>query len=218
MEPRLRRRLWCAVRVSSVAALLVLAAGTVREVSSSPTSEAFERNHIVPDLVAKAPEGPLTVMYPAGAKVALGNELTPTEVKDKPALHWDAQADALYTVLMADPDAPSRSNPEMRSWKHWVVGNVPGAKIADGMVLADYIGSGPPQGTGLHRYVFLVYQQPSNVTFDEPILSSRNPNRGQWSVAEFAEKYMLGEPLAGNFYQAQYDDYVPELYASFTDS
>ncbi|XP_058058128.1 protein D2-like [Anopheles bellator] len=210
-------RLRYAVRMSSVVALLVLAA-VVHEGASSPTSEAFERNHIVPDLVATAPEGPLTVTYPSGAKVVLGNELTPTEVKDKPTLHWDAKQDVLYTVLMADPDAPSRSNPEMRSWKHWLVGNVPGAQIADGTVLADYIGSGPPQGTGLHRYVFLVYQQSSNVTFDETALSSRNPNRGQWSVAEFTEKYQLGVPVAGNFYQAQYDDYVPELYASFTDS
>ncbi|NJI29984.1 PEBP-like protein, partial [Aeromonas veronii] len=98
------------------------------------------------------------------------------------------------------PDAPSRSNPEMRSWKHWVVGNVPGTQLDQGTVLADYVGSGPPQGTGLHRYVFLVYQQPANLTFDETVLSSRNPNRGKWSPEAFAIKYQLGDPIAGNFY------------------
>lgn len=36
--------------------------------------------------------------------------------------------------------------------------------------------------------------------------------RGGFSIRKFAEKYKLGDPIAGNFYQAQYDDYVPILY------
>lgn len=37
-------------------------------------------------------------------------------------------------------------------------------------------------------------------------------NRGGFKISKFAEKYKLGNPVAGNFYQAQYDDYVPQLY------
>lgn len=36
--------------------------------------------------------------------------------------------------------------------------------------------------------------------------------REKFSIAKFALKYNLGNPVAGNFYQAQYDDYVPVLY------
>lgn len=36
--------------------------------------------------------------------------------------------------------------------------------------------------------------------------------REKFSIAKFAVKYNLGNPVAGNFYQAQYDDYVPVLY------
>lgn len=36
--------------------------------------------------------------------------------------------------------------------------------------------------------------------------------REKFSIAKFALKYNLGNPVAGNFYQAQYDDYVPLLY------
>ncbi|XP_050101631.1 protein D3-like [Anopheles aquasalis] len=212
-------------RASVLVLLLVLVAivpaSTVEvddEKVPSTTSEAFERNQIVPDLLESAPQEALKVTYPSEVEVSLGNELTPTQVKDKPMLQWTTKPDTLYTVLMADPDAPSRSNPEMRSWKHWVVGNVPSSRVDQGTVLADYVGAGPPQGTGLHRYVFLVYQQSGNLTFDETTLSSRNPNRGKWSPEDFANKYQLGDPIAGNFFQAQYDDYVPELYASFTES
>ncbi|XP_053681097.1 protein D3-like [Anopheles nili] len=197
------------------AAAMVVALGQ----AATPAREAFERNEIVPDLLETAPEQTIKVTYAeSGVEVSLGNELTPTEVRNRPKLCWGVEPKALYTVLMADPDAPSRSNPEMRSWKHWMVGNVAGTDLDGGEVLADYVGSGPPQGTGLHRYVFLVYKQPGRVAFNETILSSRNPNRGKWSLAQFTSTYQLGNPIAGNFYQAQYDDYVPELYATFTDN
>jgi len=37
-------------------------------------------------------------------------------------------------------------------------------------------------------------------------------SRLQFSIHKFALKYNLGTPIAGNFYQAQYDDYVPILF------
>jgi phosphatidylethanolamine-binding protein len=41
--------------------------------------------------------------------------------------------------------------------------------------------------------------------------------RGKFSVKKFAEKNNLGDPIAGNYFQAQYDDYVPTLYAQLKD-
>lgn len=98
-------------------------------------------------------------------------------------------------------------------WHHWLVGNIPGNDVAQGETLSAYVGSGPPEGTGLHRYVFLIYKQNGKLTFDEPRLTNTSgDNRGGFSIAKFAEKYQLGNPVAGNLYQAQWDDYVPLLY------
>uniref|UniRef100_A0A1A9UET1 Uncharacterized protein n=1 Tax=Glossina austeni TaxID=7395 RepID=A0A1A9UET1_GLOAU len=36
--------------------------------------------------------------------------------------------------------------------------------------------------------------------------------RGGFKIAEFAKKYELGTRVAGNFFQAEYDDYVSKLY------
>ena len=47
-----------------------------------------------------------------------------------------------------------------------------GNDISNGTVLSDYVGSGPPKGTGLHRYVWLVYEQEGPLKCDEPILSN----------------------------------------------
>lgn len=68
---------------------------------------------------------------------------------------------------MTDPDAPSRQNPVFREMRHWIVGNIPGNRIADGETLFDYIGSGPSPDTGLHRYVFLLYKQTGKLAFGD---------------------------------------------------
>ncbi|CAG0912786.1 unnamed protein product [Notodromas monacha] len=146
--------------------------------------------------------------------VDMGNILTPTQVKDEPSkLTWPTTEGKLYTVCMTDPDAPSRASPGFREWHHWLVVNVPENRIADGKTLSAYVGSGPPQGTGLHRYVYLVFEQPGELTPDETVLPNTSGNgRGKFRIAAFAEKYGLGDPVAGNFYQAEWDEYVPTLY------
>lgn len=216
----------------------------------------MENHQVVPDVISVAPSEVATVSYPSGLSVNLGNELTPTQVKDIPNVDWNADASSFYTLCMTDPDAPSRQEPQYREvsffgrkktdifsqlfvfsfvlfvlfssflityavslcyfflqWHHWLVGNIPGKEVSKGETLSEYVGSGPPEGTGLHRYVFLVYKQNGKLTFDEQRLKNNSgDNRGGFSIAKFAKKYNLGNPVAGNLYQAQWDDYVPILY------
>ncbi|EDW58506.1 protein D2 [Drosophila virilis] len=175
--------------------------------------ESFAKHKIVPDVVQVAPMKLLKVTYSGGLDVNNGNELTPTQVKSAPQLEWSAEPDALYTVLLTDPDAPSRKEPKFREWHHWLVVNVPGTQIDKGDVLSAYVGSGPPQGTGLHRYVFLIFKQPQKLSCNEPrIPKTSGDKRGKFNTVKFASKYQLGNPIAGNFYQAQWDNYVPKLY------
>lgn len=176
-------------------------------------------HEVVPQIIPAAPTQTLSVTYPSGVVVDGGNELTPTQVKDTPQLSWPCEPDALYTVVFADADAPSRKDPKLRSWRHWLVVNIPRTNLAAGDEVSEFVGSGPPQGTGLHRYVFLVYKQPGNITVDESLRKTKNQatGRGKWDVQEFVQKYNLGTPVAGNLYQAQYDDYVPQVHKQFTD-
>lgn len=52
---------------------------------------------------------------------------------------------------------------------HWGVVNIPGANVTAGQTIAEYVGAGPPEGTGLHRYVLLVFKQEHNHDFEEPL-------------------------------------------------
>lgn len=180
----------------------------------TPSKAVMDVHGVVPDVIDVAPIAKIQVEFDSGVNVDGGNELTPTQVKNQPIkVTWDVEEGAHYTLCMTDPDAPSRKEPTFREWHHWLVVNIPGTDISKGEVLSEYVGSGPPPDTGLHRYVYLVYKQPGPLTCDEPRLTNRSAdNRGGFSIRKFATKYNLGQPIAGNLYQAKYDDYVPELY------
>ena len=92
-----------------------------------------------------------------------------------PQLSWSGfpAATRSFAVTCLDPDSPSGSG-----WWHWSVANLPvsvtdleadagaegGAKLPEGALMlrneegtAAFIGAGPPRGTGVHRYIFVVH-------------------------------------------------------------
>ncbi|KAJ8027426.1 Phosphatidylethanolamine-binding protein-like F40A3.3 [Holothuria leucospilota] len=174
----------------------------------------MEQHEVVPDVLSATPPGVAEVTWPSGVKAELGNVVTPTQMQDIPQVSWDTESGALYTVIMTDPDAPSRSKPKYREWHHWLVHDVPGLDLSKGKTHAAYIGAGPPKGSGLHRYVILIYKQPGPLTIEEPAKPRSTAGRASWKANDFAAKYNLGSPVAANFVQAEWDDYVPKLYES----
>lgn len=112
--------------------------------------------------------------YPSGVKVDFGKELTPTQVNTQPQVTWDAEKGTYYTLIMVDPDAPSRANHPFREVRHWLVMNILESAVENGDQVSEYRGSGPPKGTGLHRYIFLVFKQPNGlIVHDEPHTSNK---------------------------------------------
>jgi phosphatidylethanolamine-binding protein (PEBP) family uncharacterized protein len=82
--------------------------------------------------------------------------------------------------------------------------NVPGSSISEGDVKATYRGPGPPKGTGLHRYVFLAFEQPGG-KIDAKTNFTSVPSRAKFSMRTFIQDYDLNKvPTAGNYFQAQY--------------
>ncbi|XP_034026765.1 phosphatidylethanolamine-binding protein 1 [Thalassophryne amazonica] len=165
--------------------------------------------------VEEKPARPLDVKYGLVTIDELGKVLTPTQVQNRPtSIDWEGcDSSKLYTLALTDPDAPSRRNPKFREWHHFLVVNMKGNDVSTGCVMSDYVGSGPPKDTGLHRYVWLVYEQSGSLSCTEPALSNRSgDNRGRFQIKSFRKKYNLGDPVAGTCYQAEWDDYVPKLY------
>lgn len=112
--------------------------------------------------------------FPSEVSANLGNVLTPTQVKDKPKVAWEAEKGAFYTLVKVDPDAPSRKNPTYREYRHWLIMNIPESSVENGDEIIEYIGAGAPKGTDLHRYIFLVFKQPNGkIDHNLPHVSNR---------------------------------------------
>lgn len=173
----------------------------------------FETLEICPDVLDTPPEGILEATY-GDASVNAGNVLTPTQVRTPPThLAWSTETESLYTFLMTDPDAPSRSQPTFREWHHYLVVNIPGNAIDEGQTVAEYIGAAPPPETGLHRYIFLAFRQNNRIEYTDPLRTNRSADgRGSQSTRALIEKYNLGKCVAGNCFQAEFDDIVPTIY------
>lgn len=101
---------------------------------------------VVPDVIPENPANEVNVKF--GEKlVELGETLTPAEVVEQPTeIKFESEADALYTLVLVDPDVPSRKKPSGKNYRHWVVGNIPGDKIEDGEVLTPFQAPTPPKG------------------------------------------------------------------------
>lgn len=159
--------------------------------------------NIVPDVVSTLHWSVSLKLTSPNHTVEYGNELSPAAVTAEPEVDFWAEPDSWYLLSMVDPDA----SPQNTQFLHWLVGNIQGNDVSSGDVLAEYVGSGPPPGFGLHRYVFLLYKQPGNITFDEPALDTTSvEGRRNFSMSKFSGNYSLGDPIALNFFVAQHDD------------
>lgn len=123
--------------------------------------------------------------------ISCGAELTPENTNAAPAVKMsNAEADARYTLLMLDPDAPGHSLNTLKFWLHWAVTDIKGLSLQQGLVegkeLIGYAGPTPPKGTGVHRYQIVVFESTENP--DVTLVSNK---RGQFGLEKFVERNQL---------------------------
>lgn len=95
-----------------------------------------------------------------------------------------------YSLFLTVPDAPSRKHCKFREWHHFLVVNTKGDGISSGVVLSD--------SSGLHHYIWLMYEQDKPLNCGEPILSNRSGDHcGKFKVTAFCQKYQLGALVSG---------------------
>lgn len=155
----------------------------------------------MPDLINRQPCYSVEVNY-RGNPVVQGNELSAQQTRKRPRINYpNARRGKLYTIIMVDPDAPSREFPLASPFLHYMVINAPRANNLAGDTVVDYLGPTPPPATGFHRYVFLVYEQRGRIT---PGLMIPLVSRIRFSLSNFFEKTSLIGPVAANFFITQF--------------
>ena len=98
----------------------------------------------------------LEVFY-KNVKINNNQYLTPSDASSKPTIHYSSESNKLYTLIIHDPDAPAGNV------VHWTVINIKGSYINSGNEIIKYKGPAPPSGSGIHRYIFLVFEQKTEI-------------------------------------------------------
>ncbi|KAM9320256.1 phosphatidylethanolamine-binding protein 4-like [Gastrophryne carolinensis] len=162
---------------------------------------------------AKFCHGDLHVIYPNTSDVSCvytpdcyDFHISLTEVWGSPWLKYpNAKLGQLYTLIMVDPDAPSRPHPVHKFWRHWLVTDVTAdllvtGKDVNGTILSSYYRPNPPPHTGYHRYQFLLYiQNPGS----SPLLLPKEKPLGSWDVYGFVSRSRLEGPVAMTQYMTR---------------
>ncbi|KAJ8487375.1 hypothetical protein ONZ51_g4213 [Trametes cubensis] len=178
---------------------------------------ALKREQIIPDVLPESTFTPsvlFSVVFPNGAEVNLGNYIDVNETQDEPEIRfaalngpWDDAGEASYTLAMLDPDAPSRADPIYRTFRHWVITGLKSPALTANSAEAlnalkthpsttPYRPPGPRPNSGLHRYIFLLFQEPAStepfvVPQGAPEYGAALEERRSWNPVAFAERYRL---------------------------
>lgn len=139
-------------------------------------------------------------------------DLTSVTQSHEPQVKYaGASKGARYTLIMADPDAPSPMSPTKRYWLHWLVTNIEGDDLIRGDILGpkkpsltvkEYEGPSPPRGSGYHRYYFYLFEQDGLLDINAP------PQRGGFDVAKFVRDHngLRPIPVALNMFYTERDE------------
>jgi hypothetical protein len=92
---------------------------------------SLKESGVIPDVIPESldftPSEFFTVAYPSKTLTEVGGKFTKDETQQEPELYLidndegEAAAEETYTLVMTDPDAPSRADPKYGQWRHWVV-------------------------------------------------------------------------------------------------
>lgn len=123
-----------------------------------------------------------------------------------------------YTLIMTDPDAPSRLKPDLREFVHWVVVNVDSlaGDVSGGEEVAAYLGPAPPYSSGLHRYVFTLYKQKDKFSETEIEAAKKHfaPRGGLktfgWVKSQSEKLYTM--PLAIDAFLSEWEIAVDDIH------
>lgn len=160
---------------------------------------------------------PLDIYYDFSKKevtpVFQGNYILPQDAATVPHVNFKSEPDSLWTLLMTAPDSHLQDN--NKEYLHWLIGNIPGSDVTKGEELCNYIQPFPANGTGYHRYVFILFKQEKKIDFSKmkrPKNCTSLEDR-TFSTLEFYRNLQDEMTPAGlSFYQSEYDDSVKNVF------
>ncbi|KAK1446462.1 hypothetical protein CCUS01_12427 [Colletotrichum cuscutae] len=216
--------------IISITALLATAALAhndmpPRSMSTTEFRQAFMQAGIVPDVMGsfdpmvsfyagyKASDGDKALLMP-GTKLKMKETKFPFEFSVENIMKaGNVTRNSRFVLYMIGPDSPTRESPTERNMRHYLAGNftleqTKSEVLSSAMImknstpaLNDYMAPEPKAGSGMHRYVYLLYVQPEKLNkmgFDA--MGVDKMNRKNFNISQFRKQAGLGRPIGGTYF------------------
>nr|ODN98933.1 hypothetical protein L204_02901 [Cryptococcus depauperatus CBS 7855] len=199
--------------------VLALLASALAQTTPNGSASAvdIEEAQLTPGLLASFDPSALLSVSFGGQAISIGQNLAQNAVSSSPDLSVSPSSNAtiasstLYTVIMVDADIVGTDESKTPQTRHWLVNSAtfsagstaPYAVNWTGSTsITNYAGPGPESGSGPHRYVVIVYEQPSD--FSPPSdLSTAGTALGKMSLSDYVTQSKLGKLLTANYFQVE---------------
>ncbi|KAK1231825.1 hypothetical protein PQX77_005039 [Marasmius sp. AFHP31] len=178
-------------------------------------TQAFRDAKVVPDVIPVFnPSALLDVVFTDNStmqnvNVTPGMNLTMTQTSSAPQFFLRANetlpGNAPYVLAIVDPDAPTPQNTSISQFRHFLGG---GFRVDNSTselknttaALSDFTPPTPPDGSDPHRYVVVVFNQPTDFdTVAQRLVNASTP-RTNFNLTTFSRDVGMGNPIAGNFF------------------
>ncbi|KAJ6546425.1 phosphatidylethanolamine-binding protein [Mycena vulgaris] len=192
--------------VVSLALLSVANAATTLDIAAIEAH--FQQALLVPSLLPTFTPGAVLSVAFSGAEITPGQALAQAAVGTKPVVTVSALNATLtgsFTIAMVDADVVGTDESGGVN-RHWLEN---GVTVSSGTVSNDsattitaYAGPGPASGSGPHRYVVLLYEQPS--TFTAPAdLSTLVDGVHKFDLTAYVKNSGMGTLIAANYFTVE---------------
>jgi len=164
-------------------------------------------------LTSFSPTAVLDVNFKGVGSVSPGQNLTIAQVKTEPVLtvtpaNSSVTLGNLFTLAMVDADIVGTDDTKPIT-RHWLVNGVTldnstspdNVTFTSAKTITNYAGPFPAAGSGSHRYVILLYTQPS--TFTAPANLSSTTPVGVFDFPNYVKSTGLEGPVAGMYIQVE---------------
>ncbi|KAL0933448.1 mitochondrial 54S ribosomal protein mL38 [Colletotrichum truncatum] len=196
-----------------------------RSMSTTEFHQAFMESGIVPEVMGSfdpmvsfytgymASDGDKVLMMP-GAKLKMKEVKMPFEFSVENVINArNLTRNSRFIIHMIGPDSPSRENPTERNMRHYLAGNftveqTKSAVLSSAMIMTnsspafnEYMPPEPKSGSGMHRYVYLLYVQPERLNkmgFD--MVGINQMNRKNFNLSSFRKMAGLDRPIGGTYF------------------
>lgn len=172
--------------------------------------EEFKQSGLYPEFLPELPRGLVNINFGFHGCVHMGSYLYPDQTTKQPSrLTFPSNSTHYYTLVLVDVESKNL---------HWMVVNIPGGKVNQGNVIAEFQPPSSQFSAGTHHYAAVALVQSDAILYGLDQYSAGYcdfTKRGSFNLKSLMASFNLNI-VAGNYFKMEHDHKVSEQLCNYT--